>query len=65
MYKVIKQFRDLKDNDHIYFVGDIYPHNGAEVDAERIEELATDKNKIGVPLIEKVPGKKKKTKTDK
>lgn len=65
MYKVIKQFRDLKDNDHIYFVGDIYPHNGVEVDDERIEELATDKNKISVPLIEKVAEKKKKTKNDK
>lgn len=24
-YKVIKKFKDLKDNDHIYEVNDIYP----------------------------------------
>ena len=65
MYRVIKAFTDLQDNNHAYSVGDTFPHNGVEVGAERIAELASDKNRRGVPLIEKVAGKKKKTKTDK
>lgn len=52
-YKVIKQFQDLQDNDHIYNVGDLYPRQG-EVNTERAEELANSENKIGVPLIEVV-----------
>ena len=54
MYRVIKYFTDLQDNDHEYNVGDIYPHNKKKVSASRIKELATDKNRRGVPLIEKV-----------
>lgn len=53
MYRVIKYFTDLQDNDHEYNVGDIYPHNKKKVSASRIKELATDKNRRGVPLIEK------------
>ena len=65
MYRVIKAFTDLQDNNHAYSVGDTFPYNGVEVGAERIAELASDKNRRGVPLIEKVAEKKKKTKTDK
>ena len=54
MYRVIKYFTDLQDNDHEYNVGDIYPHNKKKVSASRIKELATDKNRRGVPLIEEV-----------
>ena len=54
MYRVIKYFTDLQDNDHEYNVGDIYPHNKKNVSASRIKELSTDKNRRGVPLIEKV-----------
>ena len=54
MYRVIKYFTDLQDNDHDYNVGDIYPHNKKKVSASRIKELSTDKNRRGVPLIEKV-----------
>lgn len=54
MYRVIKYFTDLQDNNHEYNVGDIYPHNKKKVSASRIKELATDKNRRGVPLIEKV-----------
>jgi len=61
MYRVIKAFTDLKDNNHAYSVGDNFPHNGAEVDAERIEELASDKNRRGVPLIEEIAEKTKRT----
>jgi hypothetical protein len=53
MYRVIKYFTDLQDNNHEYNVGDIYPHNKKKVSASRIKELATDKNRRGVPLIEK------------
>lgn len=54
MYRVIKAFVDLKDNNHKYDVGDIFPHNKKKVSASRIKELSTDKNRRGIPLIEKV-----------
>lgn len=54
MYRVIKYFTDLQDNNHEYNVGDIYPHNKKKVPASRIKELSTDKNRRGIPLIEKV-----------
>ena len=65
MYKVIKPFYDLKDNNHVYSVGDTFPHNGVEVGAERIAELASDKNLQGVPLIEEVEEKPKRTRKKK
>ena len=54
MYRVIKYFTDLQDNNHEYNVGDIYPHNKKKVSASRIKELSSDKNRQGIPLIEKV-----------
>ena len=54
MYRVIKYFTDLQDNNHEYNVGDIYPHNKKKVSANRIKELSTDINRRGIPLIEKV-----------
>ena len=65
MYKVIKSFTDLKDNNYAYYVGDTFPHNGVEVDAERIAELASDKNRLCVPLIEEVTEKPKRTRNKK
>lgn len=59
MYRVIKAFTDLQAS-HVYSVGDTFPHNGVEVDAERIAELASDKNRIGVPLIEEIAEKPKR-----
>ena len=59
MYRVIKPFTDLK-NQHQYCVGDVYPYNGGVVDADRVAELASGKNKMGVPLIEEIPEKPKK-----
>lgn len=64
MYRVIKQFYDLKAN-HAYSVGDTFHQNGVEVDAERIAELASDKNRLGVPLIEEVAEKPKRTRKQK
>ena len=51
MYKVIKRFLDLQTN-KVHSVGDIFPHEG--IDAERIEELATENNRMRTPLIVKV-----------
>ena len=65
MYKVIKSFTDLQDNNYAYYVGDTFPHNGVEIDAGRIAELASDKNRIGVPLIEEVTEKPKRTRKKK
>ncbi len=62
MYKVIKKFFDLQDENHAYSVGDTFPHNGVEVDAERIAELASDKNRMGVPLIKEIEEKPKQAK---
>ena len=52
MYKVIHEFLDLQDNSHYYAVGKTFPRRGVKVSKERIEELSTSANKIGVPLIE-------------
>ena len=64
MYKVIESFTDLQAS-HVYYVGDTFPNNGVEVDAERIAELASDKNLQGVPLIEEVAEKSKRTRKKK
>lgn len=62
MYKVVKLFTDLQDNNYEYKVGDIYPRDGFEVLPSRIKELAGKKNLQGVPLIEKVDEEPKKEK---
>jgi hypothetical protein len=46
-------------------VGDTFPHDGVEVDAERIAELASDRNRLGVQLIEEIPEKPKRAKKKK
>ena len=55
MYKVIKHFTDMQDNDFAYNVGDEYPRKGMSVLPSRIKELTTDKNRQGCPLIEEIP----------
>ena len=65
MYRVIKSFTDLQDNNYAYYVGDTFPHNGVEVDAKRVAELASDKNRLGVPLIEEIAEKPKRTRKKK
>lgn len=62
MYKTIKFFQDLQDNNYPYEVGDIYPREGLEVSEERLEELASDKNLRKEPLIAKVEEKKAEAK---
>lgn len=50
-YKVICSFKDLQDNGYAYKVGDIYPRQGVIVSKSRFNELKTDKNRRGKPLI--------------
>jgi hypothetical protein len=52
MYKVIKFFRDLQDNNHAYHVGEQFPHDGMEVSNDRLAELSTEANRRHEPLIE-------------
>lgn len=50
-YEVLEYFEDLLDNRHKYFPGDAYPRRGLKPTAERLEELSTDRNHRGAPLI--------------
>lgn len=56
MYKVIKYFTDLLDENRPYEVGDIFPHKdcGYPVGDERLAQLAGSNNKQKTPLIELV-----------
>lgn len=51
-YKVVKDFKDLKDNGHVYRAGDSFPRPSVNVDAKRIAELSTTKNARKEVLIE-------------
>ena len=51
MYKVVKYFTDLQDDNHAYNVGDTYPREGLSVTKKRINELKSNKNRQGIPLI--------------
>ncbi len=53
-YEVIKNFVDLQGDNHLYRVGDPFPYNGADVSEERIDELASDKNRCGIALIKSI-----------
>ena len=65
MYKVIKSFTDLQDNNYAYSVGDTFPRNGVVAGAERVAELSSDKNLQGVPLIEEIAEKPRRTRKQK
>ena len=73
MYRVIKHFTDMQDGNYAYDPTDparnIYPRKGLSVLPSRIKELASDKNRQGVPLIEEIPDvedkPEKKTKSTK
>ncbi|MDD3338437.1 MAG: hypothetical protein PHS82_06220 [Lachnospiraceae bacterium] len=54
MYRVVKFFTDLHDNEHPYNVGDEYPREGVEVTTDRVNELSGSDNAQHVPLIEEV-----------
>ena len=54
-YKVIKAFTDMQDGNFAYQVGDEFPRKNFSVLPSRINELASSKNRQGVPLIEEIP----------
>lgn len=54
MYKAIAFFKDLHDKSYKYRPGDEFPRPGLKVSPERIEELSTNKNRRGFPVIEEV-----------
>lgn len=57
-FKVLHPFRDLEDtnktfpNGREYAEGDLYPSVFLDLSEERIEELTTNKNKMGRPVVE-------------
>lgn len=69
MYKVIKHFTDMQDNNYAYDPTDpsrnTYPRKGLNVLQSRINELASNKNRQGVPLIEEIPDIEEKPKKKK
>lgn len=65
MYRVIKHFVDLQDNNYKYDVGDTYPRKGLNVLQSRINELASNKNLQKTQLIEEIPEKVKEPKNKK
>lgn len=65
MFKVVKRFYDLKDNNHCYYIGDTFPRDGKKVSEKRIAELSSNKNKMGVPLIVEILEKPSKKATKK
>lgn len=58
-YKVISSFLDLEDGKHIYHEGDDYPYDGQTPSKRRVQQLSTNGNKLGRPLIVKMPDSKK------
>jgi hypothetical protein len=54
MYTTIRSFYDLQDDNRMYRPGDTYPRDGLTVTDSRIEELASDRNRLGMPVIKLV-----------
>jgi hypothetical protein len=69
MPKVIRRFRDINHNDHIYEEGDTYPAEGYEAEADRVSFLSKRHPTYGVAFlsaeVEKKDNAKKKTSTKK
>ena len=53
MYKVVADFKDLRDGGYEYKVGDTYPRQGMAVSGERVIALSTPTSGRGA-LIEEV-----------
>lgn len=62
--KVIVRFCDLQDGNHVYQPGDEYPRAGLQVDAERLEELSSDKNRRKTPLIKEFTERRRRKNAD-
>lgn len=54
MYKVIKMFTDLQDNNYKYEIGDEYPRLGMKPSLARITELLGNENKQRTALIKEI-----------
>lgn len=52
MYRVLTDFSDLQDKEHVYRAGDEFPRLGLSVTEERIKELTGFSNRRKRPLIE-------------
>jgi hypothetical protein len=52
-YKVIRAFRDIENDHHVYRKGDTFPAKG-KVSKERVSELLSSENKVGKSLIEQL-----------
>lgn len=64
-YHAVVDFVDLQDENRFYHAGDPFPREGKAVSAERFDELATNKNRMGYPLIAPDPAKTKAKRTKK
>ena len=57
-YEVIENFKDSQDNKYLYLKNvkgkNIYPREGLKPSKKKIEELSSDKNQAGKPLIRKI-----------
>lgn len=51
-YKVLKYFEDLQDESQPYDIDDFFPRKGFNPSTDRINELLSDENLHGEPLIE-------------
>jgi hypothetical protein len=60
MYKVIKYFTDIQDNNFAYEEGDIYPREGMTVLPSRLKELSTTNNRRKEVLIQEIPDEEPK-----
>jgi hypothetical protein len=54
MFRVVKLFTDLQDDNHKYEVGDEYPRLGFKPSLARIKELCGTDNRRGRAVIEEV-----------
>lgn len=64
MYRVVVGFRDLQDSNHVYQPGDEFPRAGLQVSAERLQELASDRNRRKTPLIKEVTERRRRKNVD-
>jgi hypothetical protein len=62
MHEVIEDFYDLTDSKavkggnayYLYRKGERFPRKGVKVSPERIEQLATENNRMGRPMIREI-----------
>ena len=54
MYKVVREFCDTEQNNHVFKVGDTYPLPGYEPTKERIDCLSLGKNAYGEVYLQAI-----------